>query len=217
MRRGPGPSARCFGGRPASRACRRRSMARGKRWGFAAEWKRRASASGILGHEGIVSPPTGQVWTVSHRRGRFGMGKNQISIQVVIERSGDLDTASEVSTPSRGGASLGALTHSQSNQGIKVRRGRLRSGASSDRRRAKAESWTGMLYCFGGRDGCAAWTGRNAIGWDDGQAHLRDRRRRQLARQGADLRLDRHAAGAPRPAGPAAEARPVHQRRSRAR
>ena len=45
--------------------------------------------------------------------------------------------------------------------------------------------------------------------------HLRDRRRRQLARQGAHLRLDRHAARAARPAGPAPEVRPLHQRRSR--
>ena len=48
-----------------------------------------------------------------------------------------------------------------------------------------------------------------------GQAYLRHRRRRQLARQGADLCLDRHAPRASRPARPPAEVRSLHQRRSR--
>ena len=46
------------------------------------------------------------------------------------------------------------------------------------------------------------------------QTHFRDRRRGQLARQGAYQRLDRHVAGTTRTAGPHAKTRPVSQRRS---
>ena len=46
------------------------------------------------------------------------------------------------------------------------------------------------------------------------QVHLRDRRRRVVARQGTRGRVDRRAARGPRLQGHAAEVRPVHQRRS---
>ena len=49
------------------------------------------------------------------------------------------------------------------------------------------------------------------------QVHPRHRRRRLLARQGPGGGLDRRAARRPRLQGRAAEVRPVHQRRSRAR
>ena len=49
------------------------------------------------------------------------------------------------------------------------------------------------------------------------QVHLRHRRRRLVARQGPGVGLDRRAARSARLPGHAAEVRPVHQRRSRAR
>ena len=59
------------------------------------------------------------------------------------------------------------------------------------------------------------WSSTTGVERDE--AHLRDRRRRQLTRQGTDRVLARAPAQDARPAGHDAEARPVHQRRSRAR
>src|SRR5438132_883542 len=89
---------------------------------------------------------------------------------------------------------------------VKVVRDAHGPGRSAWRRPAVSAKITGAAGAGGvGTSGSRGVSEPPSRGSPIGQAHLRHRRRGQFPGQGSDLRLDRHAPGAPRPARPAAE------------